>query len=68
VGTIPVPPDWADALQFDFVYWTKLPTDGVVTDADGKYWNYLKTGADMVHMPYGSPLSAEQIEKLFLDD
>ena len=68
VGTIPVPPDWADALQFDFVYWTGAKTDPVVKDTSGANWNYLKTGADMVHMPYGSPLSAEQIENLILDD
>jgi len=68
VGTIPVPPDWADALQFDFVYWTGAKTDPVVKDPSGANWKYLKTGADMVHMPYGSALSAEQIENLILDD
>ncbi len=68
VGTIPVPPDWDTALLFDFVYWTKLPSDPVVKDSTGAYWDYLMTGATMVHMPYGSPLSAEQIEKLILRD
>lgn len=67
-GTIPVPPDWESALVFDFVKWTKAPTDPVVKDPLGANWDFLKTGADMVHMPYGSPLSEEQIDKLILGD
>jgi hypothetical protein len=56
------------ALLFDFVYWTKQPTDAVVKDSTGAYWDYLMTGATMVHMPYGTPLSAEQIEKLIIEE
>lgn len=67
-GTIPVPPDWETALLFDFVYWTLAPDAAVVKDPSGANWNFLKTGADMVHMPYGSPLSDDQIERLILDD
>lgn len=63
-GVIPVVPDWEQALQFDFVYWTGLPTDPVVRDPTGAKWNYLKSGADLTHMPYGEPLTEGQINRL----
>jgi hypothetical protein len=63
-GIIPVVPDWKDALQFDFVYWTGLPTDPVVRDETAEKWNFLKSGADLVHMPYGSALTEEQLDRL----
>jgi hypothetical protein len=63
-GTIPVVPDWQDALQFDFVYWTGLPSDPVVRDDNAEKWNYLKSGADLTHMPYGEPLTEDQIDRL----
>ena len=63
-GVIPVVPDWEDALQFDFVYWTGAPTDPVVRDETGAKWDFLKSGADMVHMPYGSALTEDQIDRL----
>jgi hypothetical protein len=68
VGTIPVPPDWQDALLFDFVKWTNDPSATVVKDPTAAYWDFLKSGADMVHMPYGSPLSEDQIGRLILKD
>jgi hypothetical protein len=54
-GVIPVPPDYPNALRFDFV---NLDAPG------GAVWSFLKTGADGVHMVYGTPLTAEQMEKL----
>lgn len=63
-GVIPVPPDWAGALEFDHVYWTGSASDGLVSGGAG--WDYLKTGADRVQMPFGSPLSEIQIDKLIL--
>jgi hypothetical protein len=66
VGTIPVPPDWETALVFDFAYWTLDPTSAVVKDASAANWDFLKSGADMTHMPYGSPLSPQQIQRLIL--
>lgn len=63
-GVIPVVPDWEEALQFDFVYWLGDPNDPVVRDPTGAKWNFLKSGADMVHMPYGSALTKDQIDRL----
>ncbi len=58
-GVIPVPPDWKEALQFDFVDYDGLPTDPVVMDPSK--WSYLKTGADMLDMPFGQPLTEGQM-------
>jgi len=58
-GVIPVPPDWKDSLQFDFVTYDGDPSDPVVVDPS--MWSFLKTGADLVDMPYGEPLSEEQM-------
>jgi len=58
-GVIPVPPDWKEALQFDFVVYNGDPTDPV--DMDPSKWSYLKTGADMLDMPFGQPLTERQM-------
>lgn len=71
-GIIPVPHDWAPgeggALEMDFVYYLGNPTDPVTKNPAGDQWAFLKTGPDRGHMPYGTPLSREQIEKLILED
>ena len=71
-GTIPIPHDWAPgqggALKMDFAYYLGNTEDPVVKDPDGDEWAFLKTGPDGGHMPYGSPLSEEQIQKLILDE
>jgi hypothetical protein len=54
-GVVPVPPDYLTALRFDFV---DLDQPG------GSVWSFLKTGADTIQMLYGTPLTAEQMQKL----
>jgi hypothetical protein len=61
-GILPVPPDYADSLRFDFVDW-----DGVSRNPQGNpVWTFLRSGADRVQMiyAYGTPLTREQMEKL----
>jgi len=60
-GVIPVPPDWQEALQFDFLDYTGDPT---ARETDPTKWVFLKHGADMMQMLYAEPLTEEQIEKL----
>ena len=70
-GTIPLPHDWAPdqggALKMDFVYYLGNTTDPVTKNPTGDQWAFLKTGPDRGHMPYGTPLSEEQIQNLILD-
>lgn len=65
-GVIPVPPDWGSALHFDHVYWTGDAAAPLLPGGAG--WDFLKTGADLVQMPFGSPLSEVQIDKLILPE
>ena len=61
-GIVPIPPDWAQALQFDFANFT-----GDVTQPDQKdKWVFLKKGADLTQMlqTVAAPLSKEQLAKL----
>ncbi len=60
-GVIPVPPDWKTALLFDFVNYTG---DITKPETDPTKWVFLKSGADLMQMLYGDPLTKEQIEKL----
>ena len=54
-AVIPIPPNYQDALQFDFATigsWTK----------DGKpVWEFAKTGVDLWQMLYLKPLSEDQM-------
>jgi hypothetical protein len=63
LGVIPVPPDWRDALRFSFVTY-----DGELTDPNlppkPALWSFLKDYSDLNDMPYGEPLSSEQMEAL----
>ena len=65
-GVIPVPPDWQQALEFDFVDYT-----GDVNDPtkpfDPTKWEFLKSGADLSQMLFAEPLTAEQMQKLSVD-
>jgi len=63
-GIIPVPPDWRKALLFDFVYYLGDVTDPVVKDPAGTTWGVLEPETVKMHMPYGTPLTAEQMDKL----
>lgn len=55
-GVIPVPPNYASGgMRFDFV---DLDQPG------GSVWSFLKTGADRIQLLYGTPLTAEQMNKL----
>lgn len=60
-GVIPVPPDWRQALQFDFVDYTGDPKSPTT---DPTKWVFLKSGADLTQMLYADPLTPEQIQKL----
>jgi hypothetical protein len=52
-GVIPVPPNYQAAFQFDFA-----------TTQDGRLWTFLKSGVDASHMLRGSPLTAQQMQRL----
>jgi hypothetical protein len=73
-GIIPLPHDWiaADgakgALDMDFAYYLGNTDDPVTKNPAGDMWDFLKTGPDRGHMPYGTPLSAEQMQALILDE
>ncbi len=61
-GIVPIPPDWANALQFDFADFT-----GDVAQPDQKdKWVFLKHGADLTQMlqTVAAPLTREQLDKL----
>ncbi|MFQ5665341.1 MAG: cytochrome c3 family protein [Candidatus Binatia bacterium] len=64
-GVIPIPPDWRTALQFDFLDYLGDPTTPIA-DTDPVLWQFLKTGADLNQMPYGTPLTTEQMNALAL--
>jgi hypothetical protein len=72
-GIIPLPPDWSSAdgtkgtLDMDFAYYRGNTTDAVTKDPEGDDWAFLKTGPDRGHMPYGTPLSKQQMQKLILN-
>lgn len=55
-GFIPVPPNFDQGgMLFDFVD---------LDQVGGSVWSFLETGPDRMHMPYGSPLTQEQMEKI----
>jgi len=61
-GVIPVPPDWKNALAFDFADFV-----GELTEPGQKdKWVFLKHGADLTQMmkAYAEPLTQEQLSKL----
>ena len=72
-GIIPLPHDWISetdekgSLDMDFVYYLGNTDDPVTKNPAGDLWDYLKTGPDRGHMPYGTPLSADQINNLILE-
>ena len=53
-GVIPVPPDFQTALNFDFADYD--PNTGT--------WSFLKSGADVIQLLFGEPLTQDQIDKL----
>ncbi|MDZ7411367.1 MAG: T9SS type A sorting domain-containing protein [candidate division KSB1 bacterium] len=61
-GVVPVPPDWRQALKFDFVTYTGDPT----LPTDPTKWVYLKSVADTAQMlsQYAQPLTPAQMAKL----
>jgi hypothetical protein len=63
-GIIPVPPDWQETLMFDFAYYLGSATDPIVKDPDGATWSVLEPETVGKHMPFGTPLTQEQIDKL----
>jgi len=73
-GIIPLPHDWISEtggkgkLDMDFVYYLGNTSDPVTKNPAGDQWAFLKTGPDRGHMPYGTPLSEEQIQNLILDE
>ena len=60
-GVIPVPPDWQEALLFDFLDYTGDPAS---SETDPEAWVFLKHGADLMQMLYAEPLTEEQMQKL----
>ncbi|MCS7192741.1 MAG: cytochrome c3 family protein [Armatimonadetes bacterium] len=60
-GIIPIPPDWRQALKFDFVDYTGDPKSPTT---DPTKWVFLKSGADLMQMLYAEPLTPAQMQKL----
>lgn len=60
-GVIPVPPDWRQAMQFDFIEYLRNPD---LPEDDPGQWAFLKSGADLMQMMYAEPLTAEQMDRL----
>lgn len=55
-GVIPVPPNYTEGgLRFDFV---------TLDQAGGTLWSFVKTGADIYQILYGTPLTQAQMDKL----
>lgn len=55
-GIIPIPPNYFEGgMRFDFV---------TLTAVGSGQWEFVKTGADIYQLLYGSPLTQEQMEKL----
>ncbi len=61
-GVIPVPPDWQEAFQIDFVDYT----GELAGETDPTKWEFLKHGADVMQLYYAEPLTDEQIQKLMM--
>lgn len=62
-GVIPVPPDYATALLFDFYDYTGDP-ETPIAETDPNLWQFLKRGPDLTQMLYGTPLTADQMDSL----
>lgn len=55
-GVVPIPPNYIQGgLRIDF---------GTLNAPGGTVWSFLKTGADSMHMLYGTPLTATQMNRL----
>lgn len=63
-GVIPVPENWKTALEFAFLTYNADPSTPINAQGDLPYWDFLKTEKDGGHMPYGTPLTTEQINKM----
>lgn len=63
-GVIPVPEDWQTSLIFAFLDYTGDPTDAINGANNLPLWDFLKNGADGSHMPFGTPLTDEQMDAL----
>jgi len=61
-GVIPVPPDWDQAFQFDFLDYT----GDVAGASDPTKWVLMKSEADLSQMLYVDPLTSDQMAKLSL--
>lgn len=60
-GVIPIPPDWREAMQFDFIQYLRHPA---LPEDDPGQWAFLKSGADLMQMMYAEPLNTEQMKRL----
>jgi hypothetical protein len=65
-GVIPVPPDWQQALQLDFVNYTGNVTDPT-SPFDATKWVFVKSGADLSQILYTEPLTSDQMQKLAMN-
>jgi|GEM_PF-463674 hypothetical protein len=59
-GVIPVPENWGEAFEFDFLTYNGDPAGAT----DPSLWAYLKSETDLTQMLFASPLTAEEILKL----
>ena len=55
-GVIPIPPNFLEGgMRFDFVD---------LDEPGGTVWSFLKTGADIYQILYGTPMTQAQMDKL----
>jgi hypothetical protein len=61
-GVVPLPPDWKDALKFDYITYIGDPSNPVKPEPYN--WTYLKSSSDAMQICCAEPLTRDQIEKL----
>jgi len=63
-SVIPVPPDWQEAFQIDFVTYKGEVSDPLDVPFDPENWQFLKHGADQSQMLFAQPLTDKQMNSL----
>ena len=61
-GVIPLPPDWKNALKFDYITYIGNPSNPVKPEPYN--WTFVKDSSDVMQICCAEPLTKEQIQKL----
>ncbi|MEM0350644.1 MAG: hypothetical protein QXU61_02600 [Archaeoglobaceae archaeon] len=61
-GVVPLPPDWKEALIFDYITYTGNPSDPVKFDP--RNWTFVKNSSDLMQICCAEPLNKEQLERI----